>query len=400
MALEPSSVSGPLAGTMVVDLTRVLAGPYCTMILADLGARVIKVEAPPDGDDSRSFGPFLEGRSAYFMSLNRSKESIALNLKDGTDRLLFNRLLGQADVLVENFRPGVLDKLGFGWDQLHKTFPRLIYLAISGFGRTGPYAQRPAYDMVVQAMGGIMSLTGHPGGPPTRVGSSMGDITAGLYGAIGVAAALHNRGQTGTGTIVDLSMLDCQVAVLENAIARYCTTNEVPTPIGSRHPSITPFASFATGDGHVIIACGTDALFARLANCLDRPDLIKDPRFGANDVRTQYVEELTTEIEVGTRTKTTAEWLTDLGAAGIPCGPINNIEDVLQDPQIASRNMVVSIDDADAHTLKLAGNPLKMSDFDDPASRAAAPALDADRASIIAELDALDSAAASFRSES
>ena len=250
-------MDGPLTGITVIDLTRVLAGPYCTMVLADLGARVIKVEPPERGDDARHIGPFLDrddgdggdggdgGRkSAYFMSLNRGKQSIALDLKAEADRGIFDALLARADVLVENYRPGVMDKLGYGWAALHQRHPRLIYAAASGFGQTGPYARRAAYDMVVQAMGGIMSVTGHPGGPPTRVGSSIGDITAGLFTAIGVNAALYHRERTGRGTMIDVAMLDGQIAILENAIARYQATGTAPGPLGARHPSITPFAAF------------------------------------------------------------------------------------------------------------------------------------------------------------
>ena len=246
------STNGPLDGLLVVDLTRVLAGPYCTMVLADLGARVIKVELPHTGDDSRQFGPFVGGKSAYFMSLNRGKESIALDLKAEADRQIFDALLERADVLIENFRPGAMDRLGYGWDHLKDRYPRLVYAAVSGLGRTGPYAHRPAYDMVVQGMSGVMSLTGHEGAPPTRVGTSIGDITAGLFASIGINAALYRRTLSGTGELVDVGMLDGQVAILENAIARYSATGTVPQPLGSRHPSITPFDTFAAADGYVI----------------------------------------------------------------------------------------------------------------------------------------------------
>ena len=236
--------TAPLAGVLVLDLTRVLAGPYCTMVLADLGARIIKIEPPIVGDDSRHIGPFIKGKSAYFMSINRGKESIALDLKAEPDRAIFEKLLGTADVLVENYRGGTMEKLGYGWDNLYPRFPRLIYAAASGFGHTGPYKNRAAYDMVVQGMGGIMSLTGHPGTPPTRVGTSVGDITAGLFTTIGINAALFERSRTGLGRKIDVAMLDCQIAILENAIARYFSTGEVPGPLGARHPSITPFEAF------------------------------------------------------------------------------------------------------------------------------------------------------------
>jgi CoA:oxalate CoA-transferase len=378
---------GPLRGILVVDLTRVLAGPFCTMVLSDLGARVIKVEAPGRGDDARRIGPFVGGRSAYFMSLNRGKESIALDLRDDADRRVFEKLLRRADVMAENFRPGALERLGYGWDDLHRRYPRLVLASTSGFGQTGPYAGRPAYDIVVQAMGGIMSLTGHPGGPPTRVGSSVGDITAGLFTAIGVLAALHERGRGGCGTRVDVAMLDAQVATLENAVARYVATGEVPGPLGSRHPSIAPFEALATKRGHVVIAAGNDALFAKLCQALGRPELARDARFTSNEARTQNVDELTPLLEAALASRSAAEWREILEGVGVPCGPVNDVAALLDDPQVAARNMVVPIDDPAAEGMKVAGNPIKLSGFDDPATRGAVPEIDADRERILSEFD-------------
>lgn len=377
------SQSGPLAGITVIDLTRVLAGPYCTMVLLDLGAEVIKVETPAGGDDSRSIGPFVKERSAYFMSLNRGKQSIALDLKAPEDRAIFEKLLARADVLVENYRAGTMEKLGYGWGELESRYPRLIYAATSGFGHTGPYASRPAYDMVVQGMGGIMSLTGHPGGPPTRVGSSVGDITAGLFTTIGINAALYHRNKTGRGIKIDVSMLDCQVAILENAIARYFATGEVPGPIGARHPSISPFEAYQTADGHVIIAAGNDKLFAQLAEAIGAPALASDARFVTGPLRNENVEALKQAIEAALTAQPTAHWLRVLETAGVPCGPINNVAQILSDPQIAVRNMVVSAIDPVAGELKMAGNPIKLSAFEDPASRGQPPELDADRERIL-----------------
>ena len=391
---------GPLAGTVVIDLTRVLAGPYCTMLLADLGARVIKIEKPHTGDDARHIGPFVAERSAYFLSLNRGKESIALDLQappyesEGQalramrDRTLFERLLARADVLVENFRPGAMARLGYGWDALHARFPRLVYAAISGFGQTGPLAARPAYDLVVQAMGGIMSITGQPGAPPTRVGTSIGDITAGLFGALGISSALRHRERTGEATLVDVAMLDCQVAILENAIARYAATGEVPAPIGSRHPSITPFEAFPSADGHLVVAAGNDALFRRLAATLELPSLADDARFATNEARCRNVDALRELLSQRLRTQPTATWTARLEAAGIPCGPIQNVAQVLDHPQVRARNMVVGVaDPALDAAFPVAGNPIKSPAFDDPTARPAAPALDADRASILRWLD-------------
>ena len=261
-------MDGPLKNLLVVDLTRVLVGPYCTMILSDLGARVIKVEAPEIGDASRKFGPFIEDYSAYFMSLNRGKESIALNLKNEDDKKIFDKILSKADILVENFKPGTLEKWGYGWKDVNKKYPKLIYASASGFGQTGPLKELPAYDMVVQGMGGLMSVTGQPNSEPTRVGTSIGDITAGLFTTIGINAALYDREKTGKGMFIDVSMLDCQIAILENAIARYLSKNEIPKPMGSRHPSIAPFEAFKTKDSHIIIAAGNDKLFEKLCNVL------------------------------------------------------------------------------------------------------------------------------------
>ncbi|MBW2275695.1 MAG: CoA transferase [Deltaproteobacteria bacterium] len=366
---------GPLSGITVLDLTRVLAGPYCTMVLADLGARVIKVERPDGGDDARQFGPFIGGKSAYFMSLNRGKESIALDLKDPSDRTTFEALLPGADVLVENFRAGTMEKLGYGWEDLHRRHPRLIYAATSGFGHTGPYAERPAYDIVAQAMGGIMSLTGQPGGEPTRVGSSVGDIAAGLFTCIGVNAALYHRTLSGEGQKIDVAMLDSQVAILENAIARYQATGEVPGPIGARHPSITPFGAYRTRDGHIVIAAGNDALFEKLCALLGRPDLARHEDYVSNELRTRNEASLKQELEAGLTEHDGAEWLARLEQAGIPCSPINDIAQVLADPQVRARNMVVTSTDPEAGPLEMAGNPIKLSAFPDPPTRPPSPNL-------------------------
>ncbi len=382
---------GPLSDILVVDLSRVLAGPYCTMILGELGARVIKVERPAGGDDARHIGPFLEaadGRrvSAYFAGLNRGKESIALDLAEADDREIFEALLARADVLVENFRPGVMARLGYGWETLRTRHPRLVYAAVSGFGQTGPYRDRAAYDLVVQAMGGIMSITGHPGGPPTRVGTSIGDIAAGLFAAVGIVAALHDRARSGRGRLVDVAMLDGQVAILENAIARHEATGVVPGPLGARHPSITPFAAFRAQDGHLVIAAGNDGLFARLADVLGHPEWRSDARFASNEARTAHEAALHAAIETALAEAPAAVWLERLGAAGIPCGPINDVAAVLADPQVQARNMVVTAEDPVAGPMRMAGNPVKMSDAPDAPTRRPAPALDADRARILADL--------------
>jgi CoA:oxalate CoA-transferase len=365
--------TGPLAGLTVVDLTRVLAGPYCTMVLGDLGATIHKIEHPRHGDDARHIGPFINGVSAYFASLNRGKHSSALDLKAPADRERFETLLDGADVMVENFSPGVMDRLGYGWDAVHERWPRVVYAAVSGFGHSGPYSNRPAYDMVVQAMGGVMSITGPEGGPPVRVGSSIGDITAGLFTTVGILAALEHRHRTGEGTFVDVAMLDAQVAILENAIARYQADGEVPGPLGTRHPSITPFAAFAAADGLLVVAAGNDQLFRRLGEVLDRPTLADDPRFATNATRSEHHAELATAIEDALGSATVDTWLERLRAAGIPCGPVNDIPAVLADPQVEARNMLVGLDDPRLPGFRVAGNPIKLSGYPDPSQRGPVP---------------------------
>jgi CoA:oxalate CoA-transferase len=377
---------GPLSGITVVDLSRILAGPYCTMLMAEMGARVIKVEPPKGGDDARAYGPFIKNHSAYFASVNRGKESIALDLKADADKKIFEKLLEKADVIVENFRPGTMEKLGYGWDTLHKRYPQLIYAAASGFGHTGPNSKDPAYDMVVQGMGGIMSVTGFPGGQPTRIGMSIGDVGSGLYTAVAVNAALLHRFRTGEATKVDISMFDCQLALLEGVVVRYTAEGVVPGPVGSRHATITPFQAFKTKDGNIIIAAGNDSLFVRLCNALGKPAMALDPDYLTNGSRQKNQKRLETEIEAILADKTTAEWIKIIGDAGVPCGPINNIAQALQHPQVEARNMLVTVPDGEGGTLKVSGNPLKMSAFEDPTTRDAAPDLDADRAAILKEL--------------
>jgi CoA:oxalate CoA-transferase len=380
------AASGPLAGITVIDLSRILAGPYCTFLMAELGARVIKVEPPGKGDDAREYGPFVNGRSTYFASVNRGKESIALDLKSAPDQRIFEALLTRADVVVENFRPGTMEKLGYGWESLHARYPRLIYASASGFGHTGPFAHYPAYDMVVQGLGGIMSITGHPGQPPVRIGMSIGDIGAGLYTTVAVNAALVHREKTGEATKVDIAMFDCQLALLENAIMRYTVTGTVPGPLGARHPSITPFEAFATADGAMIIAAGNDALYLKLCDALGRPDLATAAEYKTNDLRNQNQAKLKAEIEAVLKRQPTSAWIAVIERAGIPCGPINNVAEALAHPQVAARNMLVTTEDPVAGTLRLAGNPLKLSAFPDPPTRPPAPALDADRAKLLKEL--------------
>ena len=377
-------MDGPLHGLLVLDLTRVLVGPYCTMVLSDLGARVIKVEAPEVGDDSRKFGPFVEDQSAYFMSLNRGKESIALNLKNEDDKKIFERILDKADILVENFKPGTLERWGYGWNDLKDKYPKLIYASASGFGQTGPMKGLPAYDMVVQGMGGLMSVTGQPDSEPTRVGTSIGDITAGLFTAIGINAALYDRQKTGRGMQIDVSMLDCQIAILENAIARYLYKGEIPKPMGSRHPSIAPFEAFKTKNSYIIIAAGNDKLFEGMCLTLGC-DCYKLDRFKDNQSRTNNMDELKKIIEVKLLHKTTEEWVALFTEKKIPCGPINNIKEAVNNPQIQFRNIIVSANHNKIGNFKMAGNPIKMSPYKDETTRGEIPNLDQHRDKILKE---------------
>ncbi|MBS7525883.1 CoA transferase [Fusibacter paucivorans] len=374
-----------LSGLKVLDMTRVLAGPYCTMVLADLGADVIKIEAPVKGDDSRQFGPYVNGESAYFMSINRNKRSMTLNLKSPSGKALFLELIQQFDVVVENFRPGTMEKLGLGYDVLKEINPSLIYAASSGFGHTGPYSTRPAYDGVVQAMGGIMSITGQVGGKPTRVGPSIGDITAGLFTAIGVLAAVNYRNVTGKGQKVDVAMLDCQVAILENAMARYFATGKSPKPAGNKHASIVPFEPFDTSDGEIMVAVGNDGLWKKFCTELGIQELIEDERFITNPKRLENYETLRPMIAEKMASESTATWYKRLTDAGVPCGPINNIEMLTKDEQVTSRDMIVEIEHKIAGVTHIPGVPIKMSETQG-AVRKAAPILGEDTTEILKSL--------------
>ena len=355
-------MAGPLAGIKVLDLTRVLAGPYTTMILSDLGAEVIKIEQPGIGDESRNFGPFKNGFSLYFMSVNRGKRSVTLNLKSERGKTIFKQLVKQSDILVENFRPGTMKKFGLDYEALAAEHPSLIYAACSGFGQTGPFAQQGAYDMIIQGMGGIISITGEPDGPPVRVGTSISDITAALFTTIGILSALHHRNNTGKGQLVDVAMLDSLVAVLENAIVRYFATDEIPKPLGSRHPAITPFEAFESADGHVIIAIGNDVLWAKFCEHVDRKNLISDPRFSSNAERTANHSELFPILSEIMRQRTTDEWIDALEKIGVPCGPINTIDKVVSHPQVQAREMITQVVHQVTGAVEVPGVPIKLSD--------------------------------------
>lgn len=386
-----SKTIGPLAGLIIVDLTRILAGPYCTMLLADLGARVIKVELPVTGDDARQVGPFIDNgdgtqTSAYFFSVNRNKESIALDLKRPADRAVLDRLIESADVLVENFTPGTMDRLGYGWAVLHQRHPALVLASISGFGQTGPYRELPAYDMVVQAMGGVLSLTGEEGGPPTRVGVSIGDLAAGMFATIGVQAAVIERSRTGQGKHVDVAMLDAQVAMLENALARAQLEPQVPGPIGSRHPSITPFGLFKANDGYLVLAAGNDRMFAALCNALAIPAEVKDAaRFKSNALRCENHAALKVLIEEALASRGVADWLAHLKQQGIPTGPMNDVAAVMRDPQVLARGSLLTLTLPSGDPFIVAANPVRFAD-EAPAPAQPAPRLDQQRGALLREL--------------
>ena len=355
-------MAGPLDGIKVLDLTRVLAGPYTTMILSDLGADVIKIEQPEVGDEARKFGPFKNGFSLYFMSVNRGKRSVTLNLKSDRGRAILRELLQQSDFLVENFRPGTMKKLGLDYDTLATDYPKLIYASCSGFGQTGPYAEKGAYDMIIQGIGGIISITGEPDRPSVRVGTSISDITAALFTTIGILSALHHRNLTGKGQMVDVAMLDSLVAVLENAIVRFCATDEIPQPLGSRHPAITPFESFESSDGQIIIAIGNDAMWSKFCEYVDQKHLISDPRFCTNADRTDNHSHLHPILSDIIQQRTTDEWIAALEAIGVPCGPINTIDKVVNHPQVQARQMIETVLHQITGTVEVPGVPIKLSD--------------------------------------
>lgn len=354
-------MSEPLEGISVLDLTRVLAGPFCTMLLCDMGANVVKVERPEGGDDSRSFSPFVGDDSAYFMSINRGKKSITLNLKTVEGKKLLERLIERFDVLVENFRPGVFERLGFSAQRLREINPRLIYTCSSGFGHSGPMSHRTAYDLIIQGLSGMMSITGPDENSPTKVGSSIADIFCGTFACIGILAALHSRNLTGKGQKVDVAMLDSMVSVLENAIARYAATGEPPVPIGNRHPSIAPFASFKTLDGIINIAVGNDVLWEKFCKAIGRPEMCDDPKFVNNPARVRNLEELMEILGGELEKRTSDEWLGVFGKLDIPSGKINNIADIFEDEQIRAREMIVEVPHR-CGNVKMPGVPIKFSD--------------------------------------
>ena len=353
----------PLEGIRIIDLTWVLSGPYATMTLCDLGAEVIKIERPKVGDIARGNGPHIKGISTYFLSLNRGKKSVTLNLNTVQGKEILLKLVEKADVVVSNFVPGTLEKLGIDYSIAKQRNPRIIYAMCSGFGQNGPYANKPAFDVIVQAMGGIISITGEPGRPPIRPGASLGDITAGLFLSISILAALHERQRSGEGQMIDVSMLDCQIALLENAYVRYLSTGDIPQPLGTRHPVFTPFQVFPTKDGYVAVAMmgGVQDQWPIFCSVIGRLDIIDDKRFSTGWLRTQNYGVLEPILNEALKSKNTDEWLKEFEAVSIACGPMNTIDKLAADPQIAFRNMLVKVHHPQAGEFKIVNTPIKLS---------------------------------------
>lgn len=358
-----------LAGIRILDVSRLLTGPYCTMLLADMGADVIKIEVPGRGDDARMFGPFKNGESGYFMTLNRNKRGVTLDLRKAEGQEVLRELAKSADVLLENFTVGTMDGWGLGYEELASVNPRLIFASITGFGQSGPYAHRVAFDAVAQAMGGLMSITGPEGGMPTRVGTALGDINAGTFMALSIVAAIVQRQQTGKGQRIDISMHDCIVGILENAPVRYTIGGEVPGRMGSRHANIAPYDVFAASDGYVIIACANEATWQRLCKAMDREELIADPRYEVTTKRAANVAELTAIIGEWAGRHTVAGLLAVLEANAVPSAPVMTIDQMVEDPQVRARRMMVEVDHPVAGKVIIPGIPTKMSDSPDTIER-------------------------------
>jgi len=356
-------MAGPLNGVRILDLTWVLSGPFATMVLSDLGAEVIKIERPKVGDIARGNGPYVNGVSTYFLSLNRGKKSVVLNLASQQGKDIFLKLVRHADVVVENFVPGTMKKLGLDYETLKEHNPRLIYAACSGFGQTGPYATKPALDIIIQSMGGIVSTTGEPGRPPVKPGVSLGDITAGLFLSISILAALQERHSSGLGQMIDISMLDCQLALMENAFVRYLATGEIPGPLGTRHPVSTPFQIFPTKDSYIAVATmgGAQDQWPVFCSLIGRLDIIDDDRFQTGWLRTQNYAMLEPILNDAMKTRTTGEWLAEFEAVSIPCGPVNSVAQAAADPQVAARDMIINVHHPSSGSIRVVNTPVKLS---------------------------------------
>ena len=387
--------SGPLTGLRVFDLTRVLAGPTCTQMLGDLGADVVKIEKPGAGDDTRGFAPPVmpeTGMSAYFTGVNRNKRSVTLDIATAEGQDLARRLLADCDILVENFKQGTLPRYGLGYDDLRAANPRLIYCSVTGFGQTGPYAPRPGYDSLIQGMGGVMSITGEPGGMPMKVGVPVADLFAGLYGCIGILAALQHRERTGRGQHIDIGMLDTSVAWLANQGMNYLATGENPPRLGNQHPNIVPYQVFATADGHMVVSIGNDPTFKRFAGAFDLSHLLVDDRFATNAARVANRQLVTETLTPTFLAHPTGWWVEKLETLKIGCGPINTLEQVFADPHVQARGVVQEMTGADGNSVKVIANPVRLSETP-PTYRTAPPTLGQHTAEVLAERLGLDPAA-------
>ncbi len=369
-----------LSGIRVLDFSQVLAGPFCTMNLADFGAEVIKIEKPGSGDGSRIFGPFVADQSGYYILVNRGKKGITLDLKKGKD--IIYEMVKSCDIVVENFKPGVMEKLGYSYDKLKEINPRLIYCSISGFGQDSPMRDLPAYDIVAQGMSGMMSITGYPNDPPARVGSSLGDVSAGLYAVTGILLALYNREKTGKGQYVDIAMLDSVFAFIETNVVRHTIGGVHPTRVGARHPLSAPFDIYMCKDAYVIIAVASDHHFAKLCEMIGQPDLIKNPKFDSDPHRSENDVELKAILEKFLADYTVDEAMKMMQERSIPCGPLCTVDEACQNPSILARDMLVEIDQPGAGKLKITGNPMKLSDTP-PDPKHAAPLLGQDTKSVL-----------------
>jgi CoA:oxalate CoA-transferase len=377
---------GPLAGVRIVDLTRVLAGPYCTTLLYELGADVLKIEQPGQGDDTRAFPPFQNGESVYFASINRGKRSLALDLKNAEDRAVFEELLGRCDVIVENFRPGAMKRLGYDYDALKERFPRLVYASISGFGYSGPYRDLPAYDLIVQALGGMISINGEEGSDGVRLGISLGDLAAGAFAALAVSAALYERRESGEGRFIDIAMLDVQTMLLESALVRRLATGETQRATGSRHPVITPFDVFRARDARIAIACANDRLFQLLCDAIEQPHLKSDEHYATILARYANEKALKADIEGALAARDVRDWVEKFRDIGVPAAPIHTMADVVEDPQLKARDMFVAVDDPEMGRLTMTGSAFKITGYPQSTTRPPAPNLDEARTDILAEL--------------
>ena len=391
-------MTGPLAGLRILDMSRVLAAPSCTQLLGDLGADVIKIEKPGEGDDTRKWGPpYLRGRDgretsegAYYLAANRSKRSVTIDFTKPVGQMLARSLIGKCDVLFENYKVGTLSRYRLAWDDLKDEFPRLVYCSVTGFGQTGPYAPRAGYDYLVQAMGGFMSQTGEPDGEPMKAGVGIADLMTGMYAAVAVLSALRHRDLTGKGQHIDIALLDCQVAWLATVAQNYLTSGEVPPRLGNAHPNIVPYQVFAAADGHIVLAVGNDGQFRKFCDFAGRPELAGDPRFATNEARVRNRKTLVPLLAEIVANETSRHWIDGLERLAVPCSPINRLDQVFEDPQVVARGMTLSMPHPLAPgPIRLVNNPIKMSETS-PAPSRPPPLLGQHTEEVLGELLGLD----------